>query len=143
VLEWCEGPYADELRDELVAQLVEGESRLLGPDDFVVRTDIAHRDTQHRLFLLSVGLLVGRWGSWGVGCGSGESGMQPVGEVLGECAAQRARRGWRWSLRGVKCEVTGRLGAGRFAGAMTDDRFSASRIPSHCAESDGCNPRSP
>ena len=58
VLEWREGPYADELRDELVAQLVEGESRLLGPDDFVVRTDIAYRDTQHRLFLLIRGVRV-------------------------------------------------------------------------------------
>lgn len=58
VLEWREGPYADELRDELVTQLVAGESRLLGPDDFVMRTDIAHRDTQHRLFLLIRGVRV-------------------------------------------------------------------------------------
>lgn len=58
VLEWREGPYADELRDEPVAQLVEGESRLLGPEDFVVCTDIEHRDTQHRLFLLIRGVRV-------------------------------------------------------------------------------------
>lgn len=52
VLEWRDGPYADEVRDELVAQLVESGSGLLGPDDFVVRTDIEYHDTQHRLFLL-------------------------------------------------------------------------------------------
>lgn len=58
VLEWRDGPYADEVRDELVAQLVESDSGLLGPDDFVVRTDIEHRDTQHRLFLVIRGVRV-------------------------------------------------------------------------------------
>lgn len=58
VLEWFEGPYADEVRDHLVTQLVEGESLLLGPEDFVVRTDIEHYDMQHRLFLLIRGVRV-------------------------------------------------------------------------------------
>ena len=58
VLEWRDGPYADEVRDQLVTQLVEGETDLLGPEDFVVRTDIEHRDTQHRLFLLIRGVRV-------------------------------------------------------------------------------------
>lgn len=51
VLEWWEGPYADEVYRELVAQLVEGESRLLAPSDFALRTDRLQHDPHHRLFL--------------------------------------------------------------------------------------------
>lgn len=58
VLEWWRGPYAVELHRELVVQLGESESRVLAPEDFQLRTDVAHRDLTHRLFLLIRGVPV-------------------------------------------------------------------------------------
>jgi hypothetical protein len=57
VLEWWEGMYAHELYEHLLDFLAEeGESRLLQPRDFVVRTDIDSDDQEHRVFLLIRGV---------------------------------------------------------------------------------------